>query len=685
MKKLFLCLLFVPRLLLGATLNTDGSPADVQNKLKAAQAGDTVVIPAGNFNWTAGVSAAVQPNVTLKGAGTSTTGGGDQSVITDNFNAAPALLNIGVPATGVFRMTGVTVQSGATNVYKDNGTINFNGPGIIRIDHCHIKSTNHTNYKTVRLGTGVFGVMHDCVLDFSGLSGSIYLYNGRFDGASGDYQGNLEWALPTDFGGPDYFFVEDNIINGGFGARAYDGFTGAKVVVRFNTMDKCAVGETHATGHGPDDRGLRSQEGYGNKITSDLVEPGFCAIDIKNGTTLVWGNSWDSAFKSVYHIRVTRSDNSTYGQAPTPNGWGYAGTQFNGVGSNWDGGTALGSDTVTGYPCLDQPGRGKGDLLKGYLPNKVNATTGTIRWPNQAQEPVYMWANVGSNRPGWGGSEYSNASGGRVAANRDYYPQASGVQTSPTSPFNGTSGTGWGTLANRPTSCTPGVAYWASDQGSWNKSTSNPYGVQQNGADGVLYKCTAANTWTQYYTPYDYPHPLRSGEPPSPTPSPTPPGPTPAPTATPTPGPTPPPSGNESPDCTKSRSVSDAIGAAWTLSTAAGSGNTLRNGVHVGDGAGELYKYVDHQVFLFNGTSWWKWTGSAWQNIGAEPTCGAPTPTPTPQPTPTPPPGGGAHRHSVDDIDGLQSQRLFAQPTPAPAPTSGGAHRHSVDDIDGLR
>jgi hypothetical protein len=105
--------------------------------------------------------------------------------------------------------------------------------------------------------------------------------------------------------------------------------------------------------------------------------------------------------------------------------------------------------------------------------------------------------------------EYSNNTGGRVVANRDYYPSASGIQTNATTPFDGTVGTGWGTLARRPTTCTPGVAYFATDQGSWNTSTSNPYGVQQNGADGVLYKCTATNTWTLYYTPYTYPHPLQ--------------------------------------------------------------------------------------------------------------------------------------------------------------------------------
>jgi hypothetical protein len=173
------------------------------------------------------------------------------------------------------------------------------------------------------------------------------------------------------------------------------------------------------------------------------------------------------------------------------------------TGSPWDGNTDL-----LGYPCLDQPGRGQGDLITGVFPTKVNDTTSTAVWPNQALEPIYIWANSNVNDV----VTYGNNSGGRVVANRDYYPQASGIQTSPTSPFNGTVGTGWGTLANRPTTCTAGVAYWATDQGDWNQSTSNPLGVQQNGADGVLYVATATDTWTLYYEPYTYPHPLTAEE-----------------------------------------------------------------------------------------------------------------------------------------------------------------------------
>ena len=291
--------------------------------------------------------------------------------------------------------------------------------------------------------------------------------------------------------------------------------------MRFNDVSQAVLGETHATGHAPDDRGLRSQEVYGNSVTSSLAhDPNYCALDMGSGTTLVWGNSWDQVYKNIYLFKVTRKNNATYTQIPTPNGWGYAGTEFNGTGSRWDGGTALGTDTTKGYPCLDQPGRGQGDLITGGFPNKVNSTTGTIYWPHQALEPIYIWNNTGGIVSGWGGNTYGNDSGGRVVANRDYYPSASGAQTSPTSPFNGSSGTGWGTLANRPTTCTPGVAYFATDQGSWNTSTSNPYGVQQNGADGVLYECTAPNTWTLYYTPYVYPHPLVTGGSSTPTPTP---------------------------------------------------------------------------------------------------------------------------------------------------------------------
>ena len=70
--------------------------------------------------------------------------------------------------------------------------------------------------------------------------------------------------------------------------------------------------------------------------------------------------------------------------------------------------------------------------------------------------------------------------------------------------------------ANRPTTCTTGVGYWATDQGSWNQSgqacVGNGAGAGQ-GCQGELFTCISTNTWSNTYTPYTYPHPLISNTP----------------------------------------------------------------------------------------------------------------------------------------------------------------------------
>ncbi len=138
--------------------------------------------------------------------------------------------------------------------------------------------------------------------------------------------------------------------------------------------------------------------------------------------------------------------------------------------------------------ALDQPSRGKCDLLAGNPP--VNTVTRGLNWPHQALEPIYAWNNILNG-------EQVNAHSGypTLQENRDYYNE--------TKSFDGTTGVGVGKLADRPSTCTPGVGYWATDQGEWDST--------HDGPDGQFYVCTAPNNWSLYYKPYTYPHPLVGG------------------------------------------------------------------------------------------------------------------------------------------------------------------------------
>lgn len=576
-----------------AILASDGSVADVQAKMNLATAGDVVTLPAGTFEWSSGVTWTAPANVTLKGAGTSDTGGGDQSVIVDNLAANSPLIDITIGATGIFRFTGITVRGGTGVVKDEEGVVRFLGPassvGQIRVDHCTFDQHSYSSPGSQHMPVfaNLKGVVDKCVIKLFG-NGGAYVYR---SGASGN--GNEVWAADTGFGTDDFIFFEDNVISGGaatidanaFPSRIWDTTGGGKSVLRFNTLYFCSGGEIHATGHAGNDRSGRATETYGNLYAKIANQDATgrtprAMVDAQGGTALLWGNTANAdAIQSFILFSTVRRNSATYAQSPTPTGWGYVGptplatgtvnvtgtavtlasgdnfdtgwpagtmihivgmtaegvggqepadgpgatiasvgstsslTLANGghtgspltgatytIGSAWDGNT-----DAYGYPALDQTGRGRGDLLTGNHPTKVNSTTGTIAWPNQALEPVYIWNNSGTPTV----VPYSNGSPNLVVADRDYYEQASGIQTSPTSPFDGTSGTGWGTLANRPITCTPGVAYFATDQGVWNRSVSNPYGVQMNGACGKLYRCVTANVWEEYYEPYTYPHPLR--------------------------------------------------------------------------------------------------------------------------------------------------------------------------------
>jgi hypothetical protein len=467
-----------------ATINAAScSQTVVQAALNSAHAGDTVSIPSGTCTWTTSVSWTAPPNVILMGAGNqSIKGGGDVTTIVDNIDRSAgdvAVLDINTNASGTFRMTGITFTSTQTgNNVTYNGSVRLGGSSHqFRMDHVHLLNIS---FVAMTMNGWIYGVIDHMLVDMSAINAlGIRVHQPGWNGETLGV-GDQSWADATTLGSERSTFVEDSIFSRGY---AIDCSAGGRYVFRYNTLNDSSV-ETHPTGGGGRVRGCRSWEIYGNSWNSNGAYRNH-ALFVSSGTGVIWGNTIPSSsanggsgYTNFVTGHVMRNNNSTYPQTAPPNGWGYCGTGQTGATSPWDKNT-----DSSGYPCIDQLGRGQGNLVASDFPNAKNALTGTIAWPNQALEPIYEWLDNWSpvpNSPGGLWDQYDP----QAKPDRDYYLS--------TPSFNGTSGVGSGALSSRPATCTMNVAFWATDT-------------------NTLYQCSATNTWTTYYKPYAYPHPLTGG------------------------------------------------------------------------------------------------------------------------------------------------------------------------------
>jgi hypothetical protein len=426
------------------------SAADVQTAINSSLAGDTVVVPPGSCNWGATAVSLSGKNITLQGAGIGNT------VIT---------------STGT-TLTWGTSSARVTGFSFTVALFTLGGDGW-RIDH-NIITGNGSRTDSVVTTCSTVAASGYCsgLIDNNVFSAGARIVVAPF--AVSTDQGNQIWNDATALGGSRAVFVEDNDFQSVGADEPIDANYSSRYVFRFNTYNNATV-HTHSL---QQYRGSRMWEIYKNTATG--VTGAWVPIWLRGGTGVIWGNtlagSWSSPAVMFDNVRSFSS--------------GYSYGVCDGT-STADGNTS----GQSGWPCRDQIGRGR-DLCLSAIPWS-RQTSSEAGWCAQSSEPAYLWLNRAPNGGTMSVDNDHNGTGAWIQPNRDFYNEASS--------FTGTAGVGVGPVANRPSTCTTGVGYWATDEGKWNSRNAGP--------DGRLYKCVETNTWTLYYTPYTYPHPMQTGGP----------------------------------------------------------------------------------------------------------------------------------------------------------------------------
>lgn len=449
-----------------ATIKANGcTQSGVQEAVNKAVTGDTVSVPAGNCTWLTSVSIPSSKKIVLLGAGMNSTVIMISGIAIDMTTSGSRVIGFGFVGGGLV----------------------VDGDGW-RIDHC--KFYSHSFFTAIqargtRVGLHPTGLVDNCSFH----NGRVLVVLGAMLGERNDQ--HQIWAKPLNLGSTDNtVFVEDCMFTFTVFGNAIDANYGGGYVFRYNTLVNLGISpnqgayiEAHSVQG--NNRSARKWEVYGN-IINNTGGSIFTPFRLRGGTGTVFYNSvignWTYNTITLDNVRNTSDYNDN-----TSGGGRCDGDDA------WDG-----NADATGWPCRDQIGRGGDAILWTHSP--PGAYT-------QTSSPAYMWLNrkeANAEVPVLVMTHSIN----HIVANRDFY--------SYNKAFDGTTahnGMGCGTLGNRPAVCVVGQGYWATVQPC--NSLAGMTGPNPlTSISGILYKCTAPNTWTKYYTPYTYPHPLRKPYPP---------------------------------------------------------------------------------------------------------------------------------------------------------------------------
>jgi hypothetical protein len=503
--------------------------SDVNTAISSATSGATITFAAGAYTFSGINLFTGTKGITLICASTpaSSAPWGASTTAPCTVTSGSTIFGGSYPGSGVtnnnlVRVSGFTIVGGSQSIVwtcpggSCHGTI-----GAFRFDH-----------NTITCSGGCGGILFADTASTDTLVYGVADHNNWTTASTVEFilsSGGWNSASVNGLGNGNNFFAEDNFLTNttqtGGGAGCFDGWS-YSLVIRYNHTTNCRV-LTHNQNHWG---GQANWEVYNNTITynSQSLSPfqgGFRAIHNQGGGTMVaFGNRFTPfGAHSGDIIAILNYRDAAYGT----NGPGTAGFSGDSGAPTCDGTTVNGhlnntsvnpvtdgnrtpSGTWYGYPCWRQPGR---DIFGVYMPlytwNNVFTDDGSQMFlsydpPATGTTPNGTFPPNNCVTQPAGTCDYSSI---HMKANREFYDAVStNANSTPSSPFNGTTGMGFGTLANRPTTCTT-----STETAFGNGAAGVGYFATDVGAQGTLYTCSATNTWSIFYTPYTYPHPLVSG------------------------------------------------------------------------------------------------------------------------------------------------------------------------------
>lgn len=491
-----------------------------------AEAGDTIVLPAGAATWGRvnsynGNKMWIINPITIKGQG-------DDTVITMD-ETGPTYVNGVINLWAVVTVKDLKIIGAATSpvtVFSmeayTNPATGYQMRGGFRLTNITYEGRSDGYFAYI--GNWInSGLIDNCRLSCTLSYGELIFLRGDGDA----------WQNPSTVGTASNVFIENCTFNNT--GYVCDANANSRLVVRFNTMNGTNKVDGHGLASNSPPRGVRSMEIYGNKWTK--TGAGIWAnIELRGGSGMIFGNSCETGWAFL----------KDYAYDAEPHGWpnfGVTGT------------SAAGDPTVittdkphnykTGWPIWVQApyGNSEGTIYNTFPITVTGPNTFTIPFASTAggridyatayktpldypiqdqigngrdggpREPAYWFNNTKAGAAWPRNVSAVSASAIRfyraqmddpnatfterdiVRANRDFFADAG---------FDDATGVSVGTAAQMRamTPTVAGYGFWVIDEADWNKTKPGP--------DGQLYVWDGT-AWALKYTPYTFPHPMVGG------------------------------------------------------------------------------------------------------------------------------------------------------------------------------